>query len=36
MIDIVRRVSEHVSIGAAIRGGKPSGDYFALCRDGLA
>ena len=36
MIDTVRRVSEHASIGAAIRGGKPSGDYFALCRDGLA
>jgi hypothetical protein len=33
MIDVLRKVSDHVTIGAAIRGGKPSGDYFGLCRD---
>ncbi len=33
MIDILRRVSEHLSIGAALRGGELSGDYFGLCRE---
>lgn len=33
MIDILRRVSAHVTIGAAIRRGKMSGDYFGLCRE---
>lgn len=32
MVDRVRRVSTHVSIGRAWRGGKASDDYFALCR----
>ena len=32
MIDILRRVTDNVTIGAAIRGGKMSGDYFGLCR----
>lgn len=33
MIDILRRVTDHVTIGTAIRGGKMSGDYFGLCRE---
>jgi hypothetical protein len=33
MVDRVRRVSTHVSIGRAWRGGKASDDYFALCRE---
>jgi hypothetical protein len=33
MVDRLRRVSEHVSIGSAFRDGKPVGAYFALCRD---
>ena len=32
MIDIVRRVSREVTIGAALKKGKMTGDYFALCR----
>lgn len=33
MTDVLRRVSEHVTIGAAYKNGKPMGQYFALCRD---
>ncbi len=33
MTDVLRKVSEHVSIGAAYKAGKPMGQYFALCRD---
>ena len=32
MVDYLRRVSQHVSIGAATKGGKPIGQYFALVR----
>ena len=32
MIDILRRVSTHVTIGRAIRKGKATENYFALCR----
>lgn len=32
MVDRVRRVSTHVSIGRAWRGGKVTDNYFALCR----
>lgn len=32
MIDIVRRVSQHVTIGKAYRHGKYAGYHFALCR----
>jgi hypothetical protein len=32
MIDRLRRVSEHVSVGAASRDGKDLGAYFVLCR----
>jgi hypothetical protein len=32
MIDRLRRVSEHVVIGRAFRGGEAMGDYFVLCR----
>jgi hypothetical protein len=35
MVDSVRRVSEHVSIGAAARDGKPLDAYFVLCREQL-
>lgn len=33
MTDVLRRVSEHVTIGAAYLNGKPRGQYFALCRE---
>lgn len=33
MVDAVRRVSDHVSIGAALRDGKMIGAYFVLCRE---
>jgi len=33
MIDTVRRVSEHVSIGSAARKGKDLGSWFVLCRE---
>ena len=33
MMDAVRRVSDHVSIGAALRNGEMIGAYFVLCRD---
>lgn len=32
MVDTLRRVSEHVTIGSAARFGKPFGAYFVLCR----
>jgi len=32
MIDVLRPVSNHVTIGRAIRGGKETENYFALCR----
>lgn len=35
MIDTVRRVSDHVSIGSAARDGKPVDAYFVLCREQL-
>jgi hypothetical protein len=31
--DILRGVSEHVTIGRATKGGKPMSAWFALCRD---
>lgn len=33
MIDTLRRVSEHVSIGSAARKGKDMGSWFVLCRE---
>lgn len=33
MIDRLRRVSEHVTIGSAARNGRDLGSYFVLCRD---
>ena len=33
MIDVMRPVSKHVTIGRAIRGGKQTENYFALCRE---
>lgn len=33
MIDNLRRVSEHVTIGSAARKGKDLGSWFALCRE---
>ncbi len=35
MVDTLRRVSEHVTIGSAARHGKPIGAYFVLCRQEL-
>jgi len=35
MVDTVRRVSDHVSIGSAARAGKPVDAYFVLCREQL-
>jgi hypothetical protein len=34
MLDTLRRVSEHVTIGSAARGGKDLGSWFVLCREG--
>jgi len=34
MVDRMRRVSKHVTIGRAWRHGKPEGNYFLLCREG--
>lgn len=34
MVDTLRRVSEHVTIGSASRGGKDLGNWFVLCREG--
>ena len=31
--DFMRRVSQHVSIGAAYKGEKPLDHYFTLCRE---
>jgi hypothetical protein len=33
MIDTLRRVSEHVTIGSAARNGKDLGSWFVLCRE---
>ena len=33
MVDTLRRVSEHVTIGSAARKGKDMGSWFALCRE---
>lgn len=33
MTDYLRKVSEHVSIGRAFRGGKPMDQWFVLCRE---
>ena len=33
MVDTLRRVSEHVSIGSAARKGKDLGSWFILCRE---
>jgi hypothetical protein len=33
MIDVMRGISEHVSIGRAIRGGKFTDNWFVLCRE---
>jgi hypothetical protein len=33
MIDTVRGVSEHVTIGSAARKGKDIGSWFILCRE---
>ena len=33
MTDVLRKVSEHVTIGAAYKGGKAMEQYFALCRE---
>jgi hypothetical protein len=33
MVDTLRRVSEHVTIGSAARHGKPLGSWFVLCRE---
>jgi len=33
MVDTLRRVSEHVSIGSAARKGKDMGSWFVLCRE---
>jgi len=34
MVDRLRRVSEHVSIGSAARHGRELGSWFVLCREG--
>jgi hypothetical protein len=36
MVDTMRRVSTHVSIGSAARKGKNIGSWFVLCREDLA
>lgn len=33
MVDVLRGVSDHVSIGRAIKKGKETGNYFLLCRE---
>lgn len=33
MVDTLRRVSEHVTVGSAARGGKALGSWFMLCRE---
>lgn len=34
MIDVLRRVSAHVTIGRAIKKGQETANYFLLCREG--
>jgi len=34
MVDTLRRVSEHVTIGSAARRGRDLGSWFVLCREG--
>lgn len=34
MVDYLRKVSRHVTIGRAVRQGKETGNYFLLCRTG--
>ena len=34
MIDVLRGVSQHVSIGRAVKKGKDTPNYFLLCREG--
>jgi len=34
MIDYLRKVSDHVTIGRAVKNGKETGNYFLLCRTG--
>jgi hypothetical protein len=34
MIDYLRKVSRHVTIGRAVKKGKETGNYFLLCRTG--
>jgi hypothetical protein len=36
MIDYLRKVSRHVTIGRAVKKGKETGNYFLLCRTGDA
>jgi len=33
MVDSMRRISEHVTIGSAAKNGKPMGSWFVLCRE---
>jgi hypothetical protein len=33
MVDSLRKVSEHITIGSAARNGKPLGSWFVLCRE---
>ena len=33
MVDVLRRVSEHVTIGRAIKKGQDTPNYFLLCRE---
>jgi len=35
MIDYLRKISTHVSIGRAVKGGKPADNWFLLCREDL-
>ena len=34
MVDYLRKVSDHVTIGRAVKKGKETGNYFLLCRTG--
>lgn len=34
MVDSLRRISEHITIGSAAKNGKPMGSWFVLCREG--
>ncbi len=33
MVDSLRKVSQHITIGSAARNGKPLGSWFVLCRE---